>query len=69
MSSHFPTKKVILAKQLSFKRGKVLEPKPEDSSPRWTKFRKRVVQEQKMITLLNNVIEEAMNKLTKVRKS
>ncbi|VVB17590.1 unnamed protein product [Arabis nemorensis] len=102
--------KVTQAKQLSFKRGKVLEPKPEDSSsPTWIKFKKRVVQEQKtetegkkknlkvletksdacesskrekvvlrhrkvegkkkMITLFNNVIEEAMNKLTKVRKS
>lgn len=106
--------KVTLAKQLSFKRGKTLEPKPEDSSPTWIKFRKRAVQEQKtetegrkkknlkdkrlvletksescgsskrekvvlrhrkvegkkkMITLFNNVIEETLNKLTKVRKS
>lgn len=104
--------KVTLARQLTFKKGKVLEPKPEDSSPKWIKFRKRVVQElktqsegrkknlkdgrlgvetksdscegskrekvvlrhrkvegkKKMITLFNNVIEETVNKLTKVRK-
>ncbi|KAL1215081.1 hypothetical protein V5N11_007659 [Cardamine amara subsp. amara] len=105
--------KVTLTKQLSFKRGKVLEPKPEDSSPKWIKFRKSVVQElktqtegrkknlkgkrldvetksdscegskrekvvlkhrqveekKKMMTLFNNVIEETVNKLTKVRKN
>ncbi|AED97444.1 unnamed protein product [Arabidopsis thaliana] len=104
--------KVSLAQQMTFKKGKVLDPKPEDSSPRWIKFKKRVVQElktqsegkkknlkdrrlgvetktdscegskrekvvlrhrkvegkKKMITLFNNVIEETVNKLTKVRK-
>ncbi|EOA14391.1 hypothetical protein CARUB_v10027586mg [Capsella rubella] len=105
--------KVTLAHQLSFKKGKVLEPKPENSSPRWIKFRKRAVQElktqtegkkknlkdkrldveresgscesskrekvvlrhrkvegkKKMITLVNSVIEETVNRLTKVRKN
>lgn len=105
--------KVNLATQLSFRRGKVLEPKPEDSSPKWIKFRKRAVQElktqpegrtknlkdkrldvetksdscegskrekvvlkhrqvegkKKMMTLFNNVIEETVNRLTKVRKN
>ncbi|ESQ31809.1 hypothetical protein EUTSA_v10005353mg [Eutrema salsugineum] len=105
--------KVTLAKQLSFKKGKTLDPKPEDSSPKWIKLRKRVVQElktqmegrkktlrdkrlgvetktdscegikrekvvlrhrqvegkKKKMTLFNNVIEETMNKLTKVRKT
>ncbi|KAJ0238155.1 hypothetical protein HA466_0242630 [Hirschfeldia incana] len=101
--------KVNPANQLSFKKGKTLEPKAEDSSPRWIKFRKKVVQElktqtegrkkklkgietrsdpcegskrekvvlrhqkvegkKKMMTLFNNVIEETMNKLTKVRKT
>ncbi|KAF8056823.1 hypothetical protein N665_1266s0011 [Sinapis alba] len=102
--------KVNLAKQMSFKKGKTLEEKPEDASPKWIKFRKKVVQElkpqterrkkklkgiietksdscegskrekvvlrhqkvegkKKMMTLFNNVIEETMNKLTKVRKT
>ncbi|KAJ4894775.1 Plant calmodulin-binding protein-related [Raphanus sativus] len=101
--------KVNPSNQLSFKKGKTLEPKPEDSSPKWIKFRKKVVQElkpqtegkkkklkgiearsdscegskrekvvlrhqkvegkKKMMTLFNNVIEETMNKLTKVRKT
>ncbi|CAH8364243.1 unnamed protein product [Eruca vesicaria subsp. sativa] len=101
--------KVNPTNQLSFKKGKILEPKPEDSSPKWIKFRKKVVQElnpqtegrrkklkgietrsdtcegskrekvvlrhqkvegkKKMMTLFNNVIEETMNKLTKVRKT
>ncbi|XP_019095470.1 PREDICTED: uncharacterized protein LOC104762239 [Camelina sativa] len=105
--------KVTLAQQLTFKKGKVLEPKSEDSSPKWTKFKKRVVQElktqtegkkkslkdkrlgvetknescesskrekvvlrhrkvegkKKMVTLFNNVIEETVNKLIKVRKN
>ncbi|CAH8362057.1 unnamed protein product [Eruca vesicaria subsp. sativa] len=102
--------KVNPTNQLSFKKGKTLEPKPEDSSPKWIKFRKKVVQElkpqtegrkkklkgidetrsdtcegskrekvvlrhqkvegkKKMMTLFNNVIEETMNKLTKVRKT
>ncbi|XP_010443942.1 PREDICTED: uncharacterized protein LOC104726713 [Camelina sativa] len=105
--------KVSLAQQLTFKKGKVLDPKPEDSSPKWIKFKKRVVQElktqtegkkkslkdrrlgvetknepcesskrekvvlrhqkvegkKKMVTLLNNVIEETFIKLTKVRKN
>ncbi|CAN6859284.1 unnamed protein product [Brassica oleracea] len=106
-----PGVKVNLAKQLSFKKGKTLEPRPEDASPKWIKFRKKVVQElkpqtegkkkkknlkgtearsdscegskrekvvlrhqkaegkKKMMTLFNNVIEETMNKLTKVRKT
>ncbi|XP_010457101.1 PREDICTED: uncharacterized protein LOC104738629 [Camelina sativa] len=42
--------KVSLAQQLTFKKGKVLDPKPEDSSPKWIKFRKRVVQELKTQT-------------------
>uniref|UniRef100_A0A1J3E9X1 Calmodulin-binding domain-containing protein n=1 Tax=Noccaea caerulescens TaxID=107243 RepID=A0A1J3E9X1_NOCCA len=33
---------------LSFKKGKVLEPKPEDSTPASIKFKKRVVQEPKL---------------------
>ncbi|XP_013620440.1 PREDICTED: uncharacterized protein LOC106326997 [Brassica oleracea var. oleracea] len=103
--------KVNVANQLSFKKGKTLEPIPEDASPKWIKFRKKVVQElkpqtegkkkkknlkgtearsdscegskrekvvlrhqkaegkKKMMTLFNNVIEETMNKLTKVRKT
>ncbi|XP_033140428.1 uncharacterized protein LOC103854946 [Brassica rapa] len=102
--------KVNLAKQMSFKKGKTLEPRPEDASPKWIKFRKKVVQElkpqtegkkkknlkgietrsgscegskhekvvlrhqkvegkKKMMTLFNNVIEETMSKLTKVRKT
>ena len=93
-----------------FKKGKTLEPRPEDASPKWIKFRKKVVQElkpqtegkkkknlkgietrsgscegskhekvvlrhqkvegkKKMMTLFNNVIEETMSKLTKVRKT
>ncbi|CAA7022479.1 unnamed protein product [Microthlaspi erraticum] len=39
--------KVTTPKQLSFKKGKTLELKPESSSPRWHKFRRRAVQEQK----------------------
>ncbi|CAN6850739.1 unnamed protein product [Brassica oleracea] len=103
--------KVNQAKQLSFKKGKTLEPRPEDASPKWIKFRKKVVPElkpqtegkkkkknlkgtearsdscegskrekvvlrhqkaegkKKMMTLFNNVIEETMSKLTKVRKT
>ncbi|KAL0792285.1 hypothetical protein Bca101_063662 [Brassica carinata] len=102
--------KVNPANQLSFKKGKTIEPRAEDSSPKWIKFRKKVVQElkpqtegrkkkklkgtetksdscegskrekvvlrhqkaegkKKMMTLFNNVIEETMNKLTKVRKT
>ncbi|CAN8264814.1 unnamed protein product [Cochlearia groenlandica] len=38
---------MTLPKQLTFKKGKTLEPKSEDSSPRWIKFRKRVVNELK----------------------
>ncbi|XP_010522944.1 PREDICTED: uncharacterized protein LOC104801387 [Tarenaya hassleriana] len=34
-----------LTRQLSFKRGKVLEPKSEDSTPTWIKFRRRVTPE------------------------